>query len=360
MTLERLTLSGWRNLEATSLEPASGLTVVYGQNAQGKTNLLEAVATLITGSSHRAERDRELIAEGQEETRVVGRFRRASGSFEQSLTLARGGSKERRREGKRLRIGADPLGDPLAVLFSPEDLLLVQGSSAGRRRFVDRELAQATPGYGTALRTYLRIWTQRNTALRRGESRVVEALDLLWAPAATRLSALRLELVQALAPLAAAAYQAMAPADPALTLRLEAGTPSLVAEEALAALRRRRAEEEARRITLLGPHRDDMHLLIGDNELRAYGSQGQQRTAAVALKLAAVQLLEERAGFRPLLLLDDVLSELDGRRRDLLAQQVRQGQTVLTTTEAELLPERLEADRWWEIRSGRVSERGTP
>lgn len=360
MILERISVSGWRNLEEAILEPSAGLTVVFGQNAQGKTNLLEAMATLITGSSHRAERDQDLIAEGQDLARLLGCFRRQSGSFEQSLTLVRGAPKDRRREGKRHRPGADPLGDPLAVLFSPEDLFLVQGGAAGRRRFIDRELAQATPAYGAALRTYMRIWMQRNTALRRAERRVVDALDLLWAPAATRLAALRQQLINAVAPLASAAYRAMAPGDAELRVHLAAGTPSLSVEEALRALRLRRADEDQRRITLVGPHRDDMHLLIGDNDLRAFGSQGQQRTAAVALKLATVQLLERTAGYRPLLLLDDVLSELDGGRRDLLAQQVRQGQTVLTTTEAELLPERLEADRWWEISSGRVSERGTP
>ncbi len=360
MTLEELSLVGWRNLEDASLEPSFGLTVIAGQNAQGKTNLLEAMAAVITGSSHRALRDEELIAQGEVRAHLGAQIRRPSGSFEQTLDLVRGGRKERRRQGKRVVAGADPLGDPLVVLFCPEDLGLVQGGPAGRRRFLDQEASQATAGYGAAQRTYQRIWAQRNTALRRGEGRVVDALDLLWATAAVRLTVLRRRLIEALAPLGQEAYAAMAPADPPLTVRLTAGTPSEDPEVALAAIRARRQEEEARRTTVLGPHRDDISLAIGDNELRAYGSQGQQRTAAVALKLGTVQLLQQASGARPLLLLDDVLSELDGRRRELLAQQVREGQTVITTTDAEFLPERLQADRWWEIRSGRVAEHGAP
>ncbi|MHB1842426.1 MAG: DNA replication/repair protein RecF [Sulfobacillus sp.] len=360
MILEQLTVGGWRNLEAASLQPAVGLTVISGANAQGKTNVLEAMAAVITGTSHRALRDDELIATGEAKARLSARFRRPSGSFDQTLELVRAGRKSRQREGKRVVPGADPLGDPLVVLFCPEDLILVQSGPAGRRRFLDQEVAQATVGYSAAHRSYQRIWTQRNTALKRGEGRVVDALDLLWAQAATRLTRLRRQLVEALAPLAQEAYAAMAPFDPALTVTLAPGTPAEDPQVALAALRQRRAEEEARRISVLGPHRDDIQLAIGDNELRAFGSQGQQRTAAVALKLATVQLLQEAAGVRPLLLLDDVLSELDGRRRELLAQQVREGQTVLTTTDAEFLPERMQADSWWEIQSGKVAVHGTP
>lgn len=360
MTLEQLTLSGWRNLERATLEPAVGLTVISGPNAQGKTNLLEAMAAVITGSSHRALRDDELIAAGEMRAHLAAQFRRPSGMFEQTLELVRGARKERRRHGKRVVAGADPLGDPLVVLFCPEDLILVQSGPVGRRRFLDQEVAQATVGYGAAQRSYQRILAQRNTALKRGEGRVVDALDLLWAPAAVRLTSLRRKLVEALAPLSQEVYRAMAPGDPLLTVALKPGTPAEDPLEALAAVRLRRGEEEMRRTTVLGPHRDDISLAIGDNDLRAYGSQGQQRTAAVALKLATVQLLQQASGARPMLLLDDVLSELDGRRRELLAQQVREGQTVLTTTDAEFLPGRLQADRWWEIRSGRVAEHGAP
>lgn len=358
MILESLTFRGWRNLENAEISLAPGLTIIFGKNAQGKTNLLEAVFTLVTGRSHRALRDDELITFGLGETFVSGSFSRPSGHTVYTLHLAPPRRKERKRDAKTYRSGEDPLGDPRVILFSPDDLQLVQGSPALRRRFLDQDLGQISPGYGALLKDYARALSQRNGVLRSGRQELLPAFNAVWAPLAVKLTKARSLLLRDLAPVASENHARIAPGDLPLTIAylpsLQAETP----EEAIFEIRRHRDEETARRTTVLGPHRDDIRMRMGENELRAFGSQGQQRTAAVSMKVAAVDFIRKREGLSPLLLLDDVLSELDQARREALAEVVRQGQTLLTTADDGTLPRGLRGDRTYVVEKGRIAEGG--
>jgi len=354
MRLEGLRLSSFRNLEDARLSFPPGLTVIHGANAQGKTNLLEAVFAVITGSSHRSQRDQEMIARGRHEAFAEAVFERPSGSLVLSLHLSLTHRKARRRNGKAFRAGEDPLGDPRVILFSPEDLALAQGAPSERRRFVDVDLGQARPAHARLVRQYARATAQRNGALRAGRGDLLPAFDALWAPLALRLTAERRALIEAFLPFAQRAHAGIAPEDGALTVTY---IPNLGGGDIEAVLRRLfevREEEAARKTTVLGPHRDDIRLSIGDNDLRAYGSQGQQRTAAVAMKVGAASFLGEADDEIPLLLLDDVLSELDQNRREALAEVVRRGQALLTTADDGTLPSALQPTATMTVERGRV------
>ena len=359
MNLESLRVSSFRNLADAQVVFPAGLTVIHGKNAQGKTNLLEAAYTVLTGHSHRATSDQDEISFGRDEAFVEALFSRPSGELTLSIALHRHGRKVRRRNGKAFRPGEDPLGDPRVILFAPEDLHLVQGAPADRRRFVDDDLGQVVPGHARLARSYQRALSQRNGALRRDRPDLLPAFDAVWAPLALRLTAARRSLVEAFGPFAARAHAGIAPGDPALSVGYLPGLRGTSEEEVLDHLHRLREEELARGATAMGPHRDDIRLALGDNDLRSFGSQGQQRTAAVAAKVAAVAFVEAREHTAPLLLLDDVLSELDKDRREALAAVVRRAQTVLTTADDGTLPTGLSPSAIYVVESGRVSPSGT-
>lgn len=337
MQIDRIELENWRSARREAVEFAAGLTLLTGENAQGKTNLLEAVFFLATGHSHRTSQGRELIAFGEEYARVVGEIRRQSGTFTLQAVV-RGDRTVRQRDGKTFRRGQDPLGDFRAVLFAPEDLIALKGAPSERRRLLDQDLGQASSAYRNAWVRYHKVLRQRNALLRSHEHPVRELLepwDAAWAQSALALRDLRRRAVSAVAPLFVQESQEIAGSQ-ASQLQYE---PSLNADDlegARAELEARRHEEMRRRTTLIGPHRDDLRIEIGGRDLRLYGSQGEQRTALVAFKLAVTRLLSSLPGGAPVLLLDDVLSELDKDRRRRLLEGSGRTQTVVTTTEPEL------------------------
>lgn len=344
MLIERLALENWRSARREEVAFAPGLTLLTGENAQGKTNLLEAVYFLASGHSHRTSRDRELIAFGATTARLVAEIRRASGSF-QLQVVVRESRTERQRNGKAFRRGQDPLGDFRAVLFAPEDLIALKGAPAERRRLLDQDLGQASAAYRSAWTRYSQVLRQRNALLRSAERPPRELMapwDAAWADAALALRDLRSRAVSAVEPIFRRESQEIAGAEPC-TLAYE---PSLQAEDHASAIDEIRAkghEEMRRRTTLLGPHRDDLRIEIAGRDLRLFGSQGEQRTALVAFKLAVTELLSSLPGGSPVLLLDDVLSELDKDRRRRLLEGSGRTQTVVTTTEPELAGMRPEA-----------------
>ncbi len=351
MIIEQIELRNWRNAGEARVEFPPGLTLITGRNAQGKTNLLEAVFFLATGRSHRTARPEELVAFGQESAVVRGTIRRSSGTFVLAAQIA-GGRATRQRDGKSFRRGQDSLGDFAAVLFAPEDLLALKGAPAERRRILDLDLGQAAPAYRGAHVNYAKVLRQRNALLRNYEHpprEMLAAWDAAWAKAAIALTALRSRLVEDAAPHLGRRSAEISGSAPA-SLVYEPSLTGDTIDEALAQLTLRREEELRRRTSLLGPHRDDLRIEIDGRDLRLYGSQGEQRTALVAFKLAAVEVLSTRPGGAPVLLLDDVLSELDeGRRRNLLLAAM-QAQTIVTTTESDLAG--MEPQRTYAVRGG--------
>jgi DNA replication and repair protein RecF len=356
-----LGLRNHRNYAQLDLVPGPGVNVFMGPNGQGKTNLLEAVAMLALSSSPRSRRELELIGPVAPMSRIEAEVESAGIKAELAITLSLEGERARRVievDGVRRR-AFDLPGRFRVTLFWPDDLGLVKAGPELRRRFLNQMLVQIEPGYARALAGLKRVLEQRNSLLKKiaaGE----EAQDVLeaWDQELVRISgevvAARAAAVLEMQP-DVAAYHAEIAAGERLEIRYE-GPPENLAE----AVHNSLAEDLRRGSTTVGPHHDDLRLLLGGQEARAYGSQGQQRTAVVSLKLAEAELVTRRTGERPVLLLDDVLSELDAERRAALLRQVAgEGQVIITSAEAGPFPPELIANAMvWMVSQGRIQPCG--
>lgn len=335
MRLNRVTIERFRLLEEVVLEPGPGINVIAGGNAQGKTSILEAILYCTTTRSHRTRQDRELVQHGAEGFRLRLEATRASRAVAiEAITWQ--GARRVKVQGATLSRVSDLLGQAHVVFFVPEDIEMVRGAAAARRRFLDMELSQIMPTYLHALQRYRQVLRQRNELLR--TRRVDEDQLAAWdAPLAQHAGVIireRRAFLEELAEGAEAAYARIAPAE---RLRV-AYAPSAACGESLAELLvQRRALDIRHGVTGRGPHRDEVDLFVGERPARAFGSQGQQRTAALALKLAEVELVQRRSGEYPVLMLDDVLSELDADRSRRLFDTLDDAvQCLLTTTDLTL------------------------
>lgn len=360
MLLRRLQLRNHRNYAHLDLKPGPGVNVFIGDNGQGKTNLLEAVAMLALSASPRTRRDTEVVGPIAAATRIEAEVESAGTVIELAITLTVEGERARRVievDGARRR-AFDLPGLFRVTLFWPDDLGLIKAGPELRRRFLNQMLVQVEPGYARALAGLKRVLEQRNSLLKRmagGEGGdVLEAWNEELIRIGGEVSAARARAVTELEPEAARCHAEIAAGE-----RLEIeymGPPDDMAE----AVHNSLAEDLRRGTTSVGPHRDDLRVLLDGREARAYGSQGQQRTAVVSLKLAEAALVAGRTGERPVLLLDDVLSELDGERRSALLRQVAgAGQVIITSVEAGPFPaELISIARVWTVSAGEVSACG--
>jgi DNA replication and repair protein RecF len=348
MRLVSLQIRDFRNLAAVDLDPSPRTTILIGENGQGKTNLLEAIYVLTTLKPLRTARYQELVRLGAERAQVAGTFDGAGGMRRAAVQVQAGGRTAYLDGKPQDRLDAYFEGRA-AVCFSPDDLLLVKGGPEGRRRFLDRAAFNRWPAVLTEARDYVRALRARNAALRTSSPEVEASFREPLVRAAARLLRRRRDLVDELAPRAAAAFAeisgAGAPAAqlayrPAAAMGAGAGE----AEEAIAdrlggILAQRLARDRDRGYTSAGPHMDDLLLALDGRGARAFASQGQQRALVLALKIAEIENLRAALGRPPLLLLDDVSSELDpAKNRFLLAYlQTLSGQAFLTATDRRLL-----------------------
>ena len=354
MLVERLRLSEFRNYASLDFAPESGLNLLFGPNAQGKSNLLEALAMLATGKSFRAHRDSELIRNGGERADIAGEARIAAGGIHLRCSIARTPAGTRKSfEVNNAAVGfARFLGRTRVVTFVPADLLLVGGGPSLRRAFLNSALAQLSTTYYRDLALYQKI-VQQKSALLRGlvapDRELLLAYNEELIRPATAIVEARRVFVAELATATAAMYARWEGAAERLELAY-APNPEGDVAEALAA---NVDNELRRRTTLVGPHRDDLRLIVDGKPLGAFGSQGQQRTAVLALKVAEYDVMRTRSGDAPILLLDDVLSELDAERaHGFLGALGGFEQAFLTTTE---LPRDVKAAATWTIRSATVT-----
>ena len=352
-----------------------GLTVVHGENASGKSNLLEAVYLLAIGKSYRAAVERDLVsweaAEAGGYAIVAGTVHRADGPVELRVGLECGEAHPNGVQ-KHIRINGVPkraselVGLLNAVMFSADDIDLVYGSPQGRRRYMDVLLSQLGRTYVRALQRYQRVVTQRNHVLRAlregraGEDELVYWDQSLCTEGATVLAD-RYDAAARLGTLSSDAFGRLAGPGPTLTLDYVATAPSErrpTPDTMALALEQSRGQERAMAMTVIGPHRDDLRLALDGVEMSKHASRGQSRLAALALRSAEAQLLHERRGDSPVVLLDDVLSELDeGRRLLVLDEALGYGQALLSTADLGLLPpDRLAAARLLRVHEGRVLE----
>jgi DNA replication and repair protein RecF len=384
--LAHLSLYNFRNYVRLELDLPPGVMVLLGDNAQGKTNLLEAIYYLATSRSPYTGTDRELVnwlsleQEPLPYTRLVGRVARGDNSVLLEITVSQQAENGSRYQ-KQVRLNGvnkramDLLGHLNVVLFVPEDVNLVSGSPSLRRRYLDAMLCQIDPHYCRTLAGYNQIVTQRNALLRDMSERGGDPAQLVfWNERLVEHGALliarRREAIDALDERAQAIHGQLTDGSEHLHLRympsVDLGEPRrLTVAEVQAAYQAQllslRQRETAAGMTLAGPHRDEMRFAIDDIDAGVYGSRGQQRTAVLALKLAEVELMHNETGDYPVLLLDDVLSELDAHRRQFLLQRVDDGQqqAIITTTDLQALsPAFLQGCRLWRVEMGRLAEAG--
>ncbi|HKV86457.1 MAG TPA: DNA replication/repair protein RecF [Candidatus Dormibacteraeota bacterium] len=361
MRLRSLRLSNHRNYGRLDLVPGPGVNVFIGANGQGKTNLLEAVAMLALSSSPRARKDGELVGPVAPSSRLEAEIETAGKTIQLAITLHVEGERTRRVievDGARRR-AFDLPGHFRATLFWPDDLGLVKAGPELRRRYLNQMLVQVEPGYARALAGLRRVLEQRNSLLKKmaageGGEDVLEAWDQELVQLGGEIARARARAVDELQPEAARCHAGIAAGE-----RLEIGyegPPENLAE----AVHNSLAEDLRRGSTSVGPHRDDLSVRLDGQEARSFGSQGQQRTAVVSLKLAEAALIARRTGERPVLLLDDVLSELDGERRAALLDEVAgEGQVIITSVEAgPFPPELISRAMVWAVESGSIQPCG--
>ena len=351
MILSDLHLFQYRNIQSFDWKPHPRANLLVGSNAQGKTNLLEAIFLLGTTKSLRAGSDADdLIMEEKAEAFVQGKVKRDQPEVtrELEILLRRGEPRQVRLNGKKLTPFSKIFGQLTVVLFVPEDLQLVKAGPAARRYYLDLEISQASPQYLAALQTYQRALKQRNGAIRmvaEGKATwdAVEAFDEALVMSGSEIVLYRAEALCEIEPLAAQVQARVAGREAEkLELRYVSSLGSelqaldAIQHEFRRRLRQRSGDERARGTTLSGPHRDDLEILLSGKPARLFASQGQQRTTALALKLAEVQFLSRRLNENPVLLLDDVLSELDLERQSaLLGLLDEHVQTFVTSTHAD-------------------------
>lgn len=347
MYLKTLHLHQFRNYLDQQVEFSAPKTILLGSNAQGKSNLLEAVELLAALRSHRTSRDRDMIRDEQPAAQITAILERDSGPVDLALTLRSNGRRTVALNSEAVRRQLDFLGHLNAVQFSSLDLDLVRGGPGERRNWLDTVLVQLEPVYAYILQQYHQVLRQRNAFLKLQQAGSSPTPDLeqltLWnqqlAAAGARVTRRRAKMIERLAPLAGVWHQSISGSQeilevgygPNVALSLE--EPATVVEAFLAQLQHKAIAEHHQGTTLVGPHRDEVEFTINQTPARHYGSQGQQRTLVLALKLAELQLIEEVVGETPLLLLDDVLAELDLNRQNQLLETIQERyQTLITTT----------------------------
>ncbi|MDR1567539.1 MAG: DNA replication/repair protein RecF [Streptococcaceae bacterium] len=340
MKLTSIALKNFRNYSAMSLDFNPNLNLFIGSNAQGKTNLLESIYFLALTRSPRTTNEKELIRWGTESAFVCGELLKNTGKMTLEVELSGKGrrSKLNHLEMKKL---SDYIGKMNIVLFSPEDLNLVKGSPSKRRRFIDIELGQINPIYLYDLSQYHRILKQRNRYLKdeKIDELFLSVLDEQLADFASKVTRARKDFIKQLEANANLLHHQISHGKEQLSLLYQTQMDGATTKtDFLNYLKQNRKKDIWQRATLIGPHRDDLIFIVNGQPVATYGSQGQQRTTALSIKLAEVELMKTIVGEYPILLLDDVMSELDNQRQlDLLESVLGKTQTFVTTTTLEHL-----------------------
>lgn len=376
MYLEQLHLQNFRNYQDQFVVLGAPKTILVGANAQGKSNLLEAVELLSTLRSHRTNRDRDLILDGESVGQISAQLCRDSGTIDLRLTLHDTGRRNAMVHSETVKRQLDFLGYINTVQFSCLDLDLVRGGPGERRDWLDAVLIQLEPVYAHLLQQYQQVLKQRNAFLKRLRNLENPNADppqlLIWnqqlATLGARVIQRRHRMLGRLEPLAQAWHQAISGKTEHLALeycpnvRHDLTQPEQLFPEFLAQMQEKAIAEYHQATSLVGPHRDEVHLTINETPARQYGSQGQQRTLVLALKLAELQLIEEVIGEPPILLLDDVLAELDLNRQNQLLDAIQDRfQTLITTTHLGAFDAKwLQSAEIFSVETGQLTEMSLP
>lgn len=370
MYLDHFIAQNYRNLSLIDTHFDPNINIFIGKNAQGKTNLLEAVYFLALTRSHRTSNDRELIAFDQDYTNLMGQIHKEQRELDLRVLITKKGKKVwiNRVEQSKL---SSYVGQLNAILFSPEDLELIKGAPGLRRKFMDQEFGQVSSEYLYFAAKYRQVLQQKNNYLKqlmKGQAKDQLFLDVLsdqLAGIAAEVISRRYRFLGYLSKSATEAYHNISLASEELTLEYVSSVSEITATDSteqiyqklLTAFQKNRAVELKRGTTLVGPHRDDLEFRLNDQDAHLYASQGQQRTIALSLKLAEIQLVHQMTGEYPLLLLDDVMSELDHDRQSALLSYIHgKTQTFITTTDLGGISwEIIKQPKIYQIKSGKIS-----
>lgn len=341
MRIKNLDLKNFRNYAEESFEFAEGLNVLFGRNAQGKTNCAEAVFYLCTGISPRSKRDKLLIRRGAEFSEISAAAEGRYGNIRIEAKITENG-REFKLNGNKITRNADILGNLFSVFFSPQELRLIQDGPDERRRFLNVSISQMSRPYYTALSRYNKILEQRNNLLKSRDLDTVYDSLPVWDEQLCKYAAViarkRADYIEMLAPLAGKAHSYLTDGDEELVISAQKkykGSEAELEQRLFAELSNNYERDIRLGFTASGPHRDDIEIEINGVDAKTFASQGQTRTAALSIKLAEVEIFKELSGEYPVLILDDVMSELDLPRRKKLVERTSGLQTILTCTHAE-------------------------
>ena len=357
MIIESMELQHYRNYPALQISFDPGTNIFYGDNAQGKTNALEAMYVCCTTKSHRVSRDKDLIRFGQEEAHIKLQVKKDNVSYRIDMHLKKNKPKGIAVNGIPIRKASELFGIANVVFFSPEDLNIIKNGPSERRRFLDLELCQVNKLYVHNIVNYNKILMQRNKCLKDLSFRPeYESTLEIWDEQLIRyglpLMEYRKQFIDQLNRLIEVVHGKLTGKKEHLVLSYE---PNVQPEEFSAVLVKNRESDKKQKTTLSGPHRDDMSFFINQIDIRKFGSQGQQRSAALSLKLSEIELVRELIHDYPILLLDDVLSELDRGRQNHLLNSINHIQTMITCTGLDdFIGHRFPLNRIFKVTGGEV------
>ena len=339
MQIQSLYLKNFRNYDQENFEFEGGINILTGFNAQGKTNCAEAIFFLCTGFSPRANKDKFVIKSGCDSAEILGKAKSMYGNVSVSIEFNKNDKKKIAINGIEVKKIGELFGNINSVFFNPSELKLVQETPEDRRRFLNISLSQMSKSYFYALSRYNKILAQRNNLLKdNNESLIRETLpiwDVQLAKEAGKIIRQRNEFLETISPIAEVKHAFLSDGKEKLTMKTESGyygSEEEISFAFLEDLKTALSKDIRLGFTSIGPHRDDIKFLLNDTDVKLFGSQGQQRTVALSLKLAETETFYNRFNEYPILILDDVLSELDKKRQRKLVSATEGIQTIFTTT----------------------------
>lgn len=359
MILKSIELKNFRNYEDLDLKFDSGTNILFGDNAQGKTNILEAAYVSGTTKSHKGSRDKDMIRFGEDESHIRTIVEKQGKEYQLDIHLKKNRSKGIAINKVPIKKASELFGILNMVFFSPEDLNIIKNGPSERRRFLDAEICQLDKIYLSDLTRYNKILMQRNRLLKdmQHQPQLIETLpvwDMQLVEYGKRLIRRRRQFVEELSEIVTGIHRNISGKREELVLRYE---PNIDAEFLEDELNRVREKDRKYAQTSVGPHRDDISFFIRGVDIRKFGSQGQQRTSALSLKLSEIELVRQTIHDTPVLLLDDVLSELDSNRQNYLLNSIHDIQTMITCTGLdEFVRNRFQIDKVFHVIDGHVSE----
>lgn len=359
MHIKKIKINNYRNYNEAEISFHEKMNILYGDNAQGKTNILESIYICATTKSHQGSKDKEIIKMGCDEAHVKMYIEKEGLEHYIDLHLKKNKPKGIAVNGIPIKRSAELMGIINIVLFSPEDLNIIKNGPSERRRFIDMELCQLSRIYLDNLYRYSKVLNQRNHLLKQISNNeslkdTLSVWDEQLIKYGTEIIKERKEFIEQINNISADIHKKLTGGKEFLNIQYE---PDVDEEEFADKLYKNYNRDIYYQITHTGPHRDDIKFISNDMDLRIYGSQGQKRTAALSLKLSEIEIVKKKTGDIPVLLLDDVLSELDRRRQNYLLESIDDVQTIITCTGLEeFINHSLDVNRIYKIENGNVTD----